>query len=183
LTEYKYRWVRTHLCGHPDPRSAASAVKAGWELVPFDERPVSAEPPKDPGWGPPDLLDPSVTVEYGGLRLYRMPAELTQARADYLQARVKANTEGPAESFLRDNDAPGMRKFFLKRQETTYHATGPYLGGEDRPNRPTPKAKKFYSTANCAEFPERAEELKAYRANLKINGLKFPRLLQAVWLN
>lgn len=152
MAEYAYRWVRTHSRSTPDDDHVKKMEAQGWEPVPLGELPPPAKKP-DGHWHLPELLDPhAFGVEYGGLRLYRIPTEILDERRAYFAKR----------------NASYM-------QSSNFSEAG--VADDERDNLPTVTAAEYYSAAACAEHPERASELAEYRENLKVKGVAVPIVL------
>lgn len=175
MTEYSYRWIRTHLRGVPEERHVKQMEAQGWEPVPPDELPPPVKEP-DGHWKLPDLLDPhAFGVEYGDLRYYRMPVEMMAERTAHFTERARRSLKTAEDAWLRDND-PRMPKFVEVETDRTWNEGR----GPDRPNVPPVTAAEYYSDAAIAEHPERAAELAGYHTNLKANGTSIPLLQQAI---
>lgn len=177
MTEYSYRWIRTHLRGAPEERHVKKMEAMGWEPVPPDELPPKPDQSPAVGWTFPDLLDPhEYGVDSGDLRLYRILVERLAERRVYYAERTRRSLEAAEDAWLADND-PRMKKFFMRRVE---RLLGNPAVPDSEPNRPYPTAVEYYGEAAIAEHPERAVELAEYQANLKANGTSIPLLQQAI---
>jgi hypothetical protein len=107
---WSYRWVATHINGHPNPHLSLR-MREGWV-------PVKAE-------DHPELMLPANTngnVEHGGLMLCKMPEEKVSVRNEHYQRQSESNIEAVDNTLMRQSDA--RMPLFNERKSSTSFGKG-----------------------------------------------------------
>lgn len=91
---YVFRWVRISTMGESDPSNMSSMMRSGWVPVKAEDHPeviISA--------------NRNGCLEFGGLVLCKMPAEMARQRDEYYRAAALGQMEAVDNTLMADNDA------------------------------------------------------------------------------
>jgi len=107
---WRFRWVATHVNGHPNPQFS-QRMREGWVPVRGEDHPELMLP-----------VNASGNVEHGGLILCKMPEEKAIARNEYYQQASEKNMDAVDNTFMRQSDA--RMPLFNERKSTTTFGKG-----------------------------------------------------------